>query len=272
LNIYKLTSPEVTERAVRDQARRFDLAGKGKGATLHADDNRISLIDGAEIVTLYRNSGGLRYQDRSRWQIDDGRSNLKFSDAEAIGAAREVVRRLDLAPLKQYEVLKVSRLHVGSAVRDGERRDERVIDVGVVFRRLIDGVRVDGPGGMITVYLDHKAELTGVDRIWRERGAVLRAVRDLQPIDRVRADLSRTLDDTHAARTEVRDLRFGYFEYGWRDRQTSIQPAFVALLTLYSEDSRIHRRTVYVTAAATNAVGRITPPRQARIRQRARRG
>jgi hypothetical protein len=82
--------------------------------------------------------------------VDDGRSNLKLTDADAIEAARAYVRRFELAPLRECEVLKVSRLHVGSSARVGEKHDERVIDAGVVFRRTIDGVRVDGPGGMIT--------------------------------------------------------------------------------------------------------------------------
>ena len=269
LNIYRLTTPQITERTLRDLASRFALAGKGKGATFQSDADRISLIDGTQVVTLYRASGGLRYQDRSRWQIDDGRSNLRLTDADAIEAARAYVRRFELAPLSECEVLKVSRLHVGSSARVGEKRDDRVIDAGVVFRRTIDGVRVDGPGGMIVIYLDHKAEVTAVDRIWRPRGAVLRRVNDLRPIERVASEIRGTLTDD-VARTEVRDLRFGYFEYGWRARQASIQPAFVALMTRYSPDARIHRRTVYVTAAATNAAGRITPVKKPKARQRPR--
>jgi hypothetical protein len=238
LNIYQLAPPRVTEVVLRDFATRFGLAVKGKSTTIQYDATRISLIDGSRVVTLYRDSGGLRYQDRSRWQIDDGRSNVKLSDAGAIDAARAYVRRLNLAPLKDCDVLKVSRLHVGSTVRDGDKRDERVIDVGVVFRRKIDGVRVDGPGGMVVVYLDQNAEVTGVDRIWRERTKVLRPVRSLRSIESVASEVARVLDTSLADRVEVRDLRFGYFEYGWCDSQPSIQPAFVALLTLYSADAR----------------------------------
>jgi hypothetical protein len=42
----------------------------------------------------------------------------------------------------------------------------------------------------------------------------------------------------------VRDLRFGYFEYAGALGRRPIQPAFVALMTRYSPDARVHRRTV----------------------------
>jgi hypothetical protein len=271
LNIYRLVAPSVTEAALRDLAGRFGLAGARKSGTFHADPTRMSLIDGPHAVMLYRDSGGLRYRDRSRWQIDDGKSNVKLSDGAAVEAAREVIRSLGLAPLKECELLKVSRLHVGTLAREGEKRDERIIDAGVVFRRTIDGVPVDGPGGMVIVYLDHNAQMTGVDRIWRERGKVLRPVRALRPIESVSAEVERVLGEREGGRIETRDLRFGYFEYGWRDRQAAIQPAFVALLTLYSPDERIHRRTVYATAAATNPAGRVTPLPRRRAPQKPRR-
>jgi hypothetical protein len=270
MNIYRVAVPRVTESAVREISGRFGLSSKGKAATVRSDKDRLALIDGSKVVTLYRASGGVRYQDRSRWQIDDGRANTQISDTEAVGVARGHVGKLNLAPLNECEVLKVTRLRVGSAARDGHAKEERTIDVGVIFRRLIDGVRVDGPGGMIVVYLDHDANVTGVDRLWREKGKVLRPVTDLRPIERVAREVETRLGNGLSGKTEVRDLRFGYFEYGWRDNQRVIQPAYVALLTLYSPDARIHRRTAYVTTAATNPVGVITPVRKSRPKQRPR--
>jgi hypothetical protein len=43
-------------------------------------------------VTLYRGSGGVRYRDRARWQVDHG-GDLDLADEEAVDLARSFVER-----------------------------------------------------------------------------------------------------------------------------------------------------------------------------------
>ena len=39
-------------------------------------------------------------------------------------------------------------------------------------------------------------------------------------------------------------MRFGYFELGYQDAQRVLQPAYVMLLTLFSQDERIRMKSV----------------------------
>jgi hypothetical protein len=157
-------------------------------------------------------------------------------------------------------VAKVTRLRVGLADRAGTTAEERVIDVGVVLRRVIDGVRADGPGGHIMVYIGAEGEVTGADRVWRPIAGVHSEVESLRPREWLDERISRRLGADGAARLDIQEVRLGYFEYGWNSAQEFLQPAYVVLGTLRSPDERLRRRSVIAVPAATNDVGEITPP------------
>jgi hypothetical protein len=268
LRIYGVAAPRVSETSVREFASRFGLAARGtRTGILESDDARLTYREGSHVVTQYRASGGFRYHDATRWQVDDGRSSVDIDDEAAVELARGYVKKHRLAPLRECRVLKVARLHVASADRDGKQRDERVVDVAVAFQRTVDKIPVDGPGGKVIVYLDHEGALTGADVLWHTLTRSRREVRALRPLDAVAEEASAFLGARRGGRIEVRQVRFGYFELGWQERQRYLQPAYVILMTLYSDDERIHRRTVYVATAATNGVGRITPPLEPAAKQ-----
>ena len=271
LRIFSLETPRISERTVRDAGKRLGLSAGIRSGLVQFDNAKITYVEGHHVITCYHASGGLRYHDRSRWQVDDGRSNVELSDRVATDIAKKYLTRLELAPAKECRVLKVTRLQVATADRERREQDHRVIDVGVLFQRLIEGVPVDGPGGKIVVYLDRAGQMTGFDRIWRDIRGAYRRVKDLRPPQVAADELARLLANRAGGRVEVRDVRFGYFEFGWRHRQRYLQPAYIALLTLYSRDERFHRRSVHVSAAATNAVGRLTPQPQKAAPQEQRR-
>ena len=112
-------------------------------------------------------------------------------------------------------------------------------------------------GGKLIVYLDHKAELTGFDRIWRSISGVRAPVKALRDPKLAEEDLLRYWKGHDADRIEVHGIRFGYFELGYNEKQTVLQPAYVSIVTLVSGDAKqpIRMKTVHVTPAATNAPG-----------------
>jgi hypothetical protein len=258
--ILALGSPGASAKAVRELAQSLKL--EPADATQAQDATRFTFTAGQHVVTMFRASGALRYQDRSRWQVDDGKANLKIGDAEAEKRARELVSAHKLAPARELKLLKVSRLTVGEASVDEQRGAERVIDVGVGFQRLVGGVPVDGPGGKVIVYMDHNGELTGFDRIWRPVAKVRAPVEELRPPKAAEEDLLRYWAHV-TGRIEVLEVRFGYVELGYQARQTVLQPAYVMPLRILSPkqgDEEIAIGSVHVFAAATNAVGRLMPP------------
>jgi hypothetical protein len=260
--ILALGRPGASAKAVREFAQSLKLEA---GAVTEAQDpTRFTFTAGQHVVTMFKASGALRYQDRSRWQVDDGTANLKISDAEAEKRALSLISAHKLAPTREFKLLKVTRLTVGEASADAQRGSERVVDVGVAFQRTIGGVPVDGPGGKLIVYMDHNGELTGFDKIWRPVAKVRAPVKALQPPKAAEEDLIRYWAK-ETGRIDVVDMRFGYLEFGYQARQAVLQPAYVMLLRVVSPNQRedgseIAIGSVHVFAAATNSVGRLMPP------------
>jgi hypothetical protein len=269
--ILALGSPGANAKAVRELAQSLKL--EEASVTQAQDATRFTYTAGQHVVSMFKASGAVRYQDSSRWQVDDGKANLKISDAEAEKRALELVTAHKLASPKEFKLLKVTRLTVGEASPDTKRGSERVVDVGVAFQRLVGGVPVDGPGGKLIVYMDHNGELTGFDRIWRPVAKVQAPVRQLLPPKAAEEDLLRYWA-RQTGRIDVVDMRFGYVELGYLARQAVLQPAYVMPLRIVSpakdKEEEIAIGSVHVFAAASNAVGRLMPPPKKIVRQPAR--
>lgn len=174
--------------------------------------------------------------------------------------AQAFVRRYELAPADELAVARVTRLRAGLADREGTTAEERVIDVGVVLRRVIDGLPADGPGGHIMVYIGADGEVTGADRIWRPIAGVHSEVESLRPREWLEERISRHFGADRAARLDIHEVRLGYFEDGWNSAQEFLQPAYIVLGILRSPDERLRRRSAIAVPAATTDVGEIMPP------------
>jgi hypothetical protein len=258
--IYHLTASRAREAKLLSTARRLGLAGNLAQGVIERHHGGMTYVEGPWAVTLHHASGGLRFRDRTRWQVDDGRSQATFDVETAAGLAGEVVKKYDLAPLDQLRLYKITRLHAAAYEVKSLRGEDRVIDVGVVFQRMIEGVPVDGPGGKIVIYLDARGEMTGFDRLWRKIQGAGRPVERLHGPRFAEEDLTRYWSD-HSGRIEVTQFRFGYFELDWKSTQRVLQPAYVMFLNLLSPDRSFTRGSVHVTPAAD-------PPAQPLMRAR----
>ncbi len=268
-SIYLLKAPGVNEPSLREIARRFDLKGDLKSGEYFKDSEELTYTEGPFVVTLYRSSGTLRYYDRTRWQVDDRISNVEFSDDEAVEMAKRFISQSELIPLAECELSKVSHLRVGTMELDSDFAEERVIDVGVIFKRTVDGLPVHGSGGKVTVYIDHNGDVTGFERIWRDISEVYREVpfEQLRPPEYAERSLNRYLRWKKRGRTEVEAVHFGYFELGKGELQRYLQPAYIMSFRLIGPeigpDRRMITKSIHVVPAASKPVGRI-------IRQRRR--
>jgi hypothetical protein len=256
--IYRCANAGVTESSAAELAARFGLPVDDYGVTRSAAET-VTYSRGSREVTIYRRSGGFRFRDLARWQADQGGS-VDLSDDDAVQVAQDFAGRYELASADQAEVAKVTRLRVGLADRAGTTAEERVIDVGVVLRRIIDGVPADGPGGHIMVYIGAEGEVNGVDRIWRPIDGVHSEVESLRSREWLAERIARRLGPDGVARLDIQEIRLGYFEDGWKSAQEFLQPAYVVLGTLRSPDERLRRRSVIAVPAATNDAGQIMPP------------
>ena len=258
LRIYRCGDAGFTESSATELALRFGLPTDNYGV-MRSSAETVTYSHGSREVVVHRRSGGIRFRDLARWQADDG-GTVDLGDDDSVQIAQAFVRRHELAPADELAVARVTRLRVGLADREGTTAEERVIDVGVVLRRVIDGLPADGPGGHIMVYIGAEGEVTGVDRIWRPIAAVHSEVESLRSREWLDERIRRHLGADRVARLDIQEIRLGYFEDGWNSVQEFLQPAYIVLGTLRSPDERLRRRSVMVVPAATNDVGEIMPP------------
>jgi hypothetical protein len=266
--IFKLPAPVVNARVLLQLAARFKLRARERDGRIARDATTLSYAEGPFELTLHRASGAFRFVNRARWQVDH-RSNVGLSDDQAVTLARDQLQQADLLP-KESRVLRVSRLHVATAGPDRVMQDRRVVDVAVHLQPIIRGLPADGPGGKVTVYLDHEQQVTCVDHVVRAVGPVYREVERLHPPEHAVDAARRRWSARGVAEGEVNEVRLCYFEMGWNDRQRYLQPAYIVMGTLIGADRRIRTGDIYVSPAAVNSIGRIVPSSPRPIAQQPR--
>lgn len=272
--IHSLKTPSVNEKTLMLEARRFNLGVNRKNGTLIKDGDEFTYLEGSQVVTLYSASGALRMYDSTRWQMDDGKANMKISDEEALEIAAKFIKETGIIDMSGSKLYKVTRLFVGNMDRESKKSEERVIDVGVVFQRHINGIPVEGPGGKTVVYIDQNREVSGCDRILREIDNELKKTpveKILKPKD-AREDLIKYWDREGIEQVEVSETRFGYFEFGPNDSQKFLQPAYIMPLKIISKNERFVKKSVHVTAAVPRPPEKLMPGLKKETKESPRRG
>jgi hypothetical protein len=268
-SIYRLVTPRVTEKSIRELANRLGMRADSKSGLLKSDADKLTFSVGHLELTMYRASGAVRFIDRARWQIDDRQSELKIGDEEATRLAQNLTQKYKLGPVAETKFLKAARLHVGEATRAGKEASDRIIDVAVALQRLVNKIPVDGPGGKIVVYLNAEREMTGFQRIWRDLDGVHKRGASYRSPQSALEDMAAHFAKKRAV-IEVQDVRFGYFEEGPRSKQRYLQPAYVIIGMLSAPEGGSRKRAIYVAPALTNNAGRMTPPLEVKRPQRRR--
>jgi hypothetical protein len=271
MNIYRLRRPDVSQESVRRVGSRFGLRATTDAGTFILNRSSIAYSEPSGWgLKQVQSSGGWQYRHATRWQAD-GRGNLRIQDHEAARLALDAIRKYGLPTELEQERVRVERLHVAHATREGANHEERIVGVRVLYRRTVDGLPVEGLGGRTTVYLDQERELTGIDHLWRDIDYVHEPVRKLRPVEEAIEEVRRRYG-AGPGRIEVTDLRLGYFELGWHEEQEYLQPAYVVFVGLGGSNGRFRMKATVPVAAAVNAVGPIEPVLPARVQQIRRAG
>ena len=263
-NIYRLKGTGINESYILKISKRFGLKGHRRLGEISSNQYTLTYAEGPYVISLDRRSGALRFIDKNRWQIDNGISKVDFSEKKAVDIAQHFITNTELVPADEYKFLKITRLHVGTFQRENKEYEERVIDYGVVFKRFIDKIPVEGPGGTIVVYIDHEEEVTGCDRIWREIKEIHRRIsyKDLISLSDVYRQLEKYWSKRAVESIDVTDARFGYFEFGRGKIQRYLQPVYLMSLRLNSGEEGIGIKSRYIAQAAKKPVGRMMPRRK----------
>jgi hypothetical protein len=259
LPVYQLGAPLLKAEALTDLTRiaaRLGLPSLS-GETLLSEDFAV-LRQGQRVLQRHTRSGAFVYRDEER---HGGRSDVEYAldDERSVSIAQSFLDRLAVLPSGEAVLSAVTHLRTAGGAGDGSAlQAERLLDAGVVYSRVVDGIPVQGPGGSAMVTVDPKGEVTGVRAVWRPLGARVGTV-GIVPPETLRAELEQTAKDVLGDMV-VTDVRFGYFELGLADAQRFLQPAYAAIYELRNGDVR--SKHVRVMAAGDKTHEPVVIPKQ----------
>lgn len=223
--VYKTKPVRLGPDEVKELAQGLSLSGQGQVADL---GDTLVYNEGQFRIEARKQSGALWYLDEKRFLAGGPLDKPTFTEERAVILAEAFLRSSRLMPEDGVYVEQVRHLSDLAISADGKERVSRVVDTEVLFRRTIDGVPVNGPGSIITVYLDNEGQVTGCYKLWREiETEPVGTVKTVGPKSAL-AQIEANYDRQAQVFIGVEDLQFGYFAQGPGEAQAYLQPAYVA--------------------------------------------
>jgi len=264
-SIYHLAAPGVDLPILKKMASLLGLSIQASHEFIEQSQKMLTYRMGNKSVSMFRASGGFRFRDDAHFQVDDGKAKVEYNDIEAADMATKIVHKFDLAQEGEYNLVKVTHLFAGEVDVKTGKSEERAIDTGVIFRRIVDKIPIEGPGGMVIIYLDPAGEMTGLDRVWRVTDQVYKSDLALRSPAQAKEGLQKFLSGYSHAMVEVEDMRFGYFEQGRNVSQRYLQPAYIFPYNMETVEMHGTVHSVFVYEASVSPVGKIMPVKKVEL-------
>lgn len=220
----------------------------GRPADVCISEDWTTYREGHHDLAVHSRSGALRYRHRERY-ARQGEKPFTLSDRQAEAAAEKLLERVGLARRDERQPAGMTHLRTAGASLAGEQRKrepEVLLDAGVVFRRTVQKVIVDGPGGLAMIHIDPEGEVSGFHIIWRPVAEPVDEVKVLPP-DHAQAAMKEIAARVHGD-VVVTKATFGYFEQGPSDVQEYLQPAYSMIYVV--RDGEVEYKSAEVVAAA----------------------
>jgi len=242
LPVYRLSTPISTPVHVAKVSKGLGLEGSLRDFSLSGDWT--SYREGRYSVSVHRRSGALHYRHRDKYglEVDE---EYKLSKKQSQRVAEDFLKRTKIVPVKQASLLRVTHLRSGTADTSGKHLTEKLLDAGVIFRRMVDGIQVEGPGGFAMVNIDPAGEVVGLQSVWRlisREEARVKIIPPSQAVEIFERRVAGLLGDT-----TVTSASFGYFEQGELERQIYLEPAYVFIYVV--RNGRVSHKSIEVIAA-----------------------
>ena len=250
VQVYRLAPPRVSPRAVARVGKLLGLSGRAVDFSLSED--WISYLEGRYQVSVHRGSGATRYRHRDKYGIETDQA-FELEPREATRIALAFLKRTGIVPLKEAVFHRVTHLRSATGDVHTGAREEKLLDAGVIYRRSVDGIEVNGPGGFAMVNISPEKEVVGLTSVWRPLGKRVAKVKLIPPDRALRAirDLARPLYGD----TTVTKASLGYFELGELDRQVYLQPAYCFVYEVRNGD--VAHKSIAVIAAGEKSFARL---------------
>jgi hypothetical protein len=250
LYVHRLATPPATQGAVARAAQRFGLSGKELEFSLSEDWTHY--LEGRYRVSVHRQSGALRYHHRDKYGVETEKP-FALSPKESGRIAHAFLKRTAVVPLKDAVLQRVTHLRSGTGDVRGGPREEKLLDAGVIYRRTVDGIGVEGPGGYAMVNVAPDKEVVGLQSVWRPTQKRMAKVKLISP-DRAVAAIKKLASRLYGDTTVTR-ASFGYFELGELDRQVYLQPAYCFVYVVQNGD--VAHKSIEVIPAGERSFARL---------------
>ncbi len=247
---YATRPVKPTPATLRATGKSLGLAG-AEGDVITSTD-LLAYNEGRHRLEIHLASGAVAFYHRDKYGREPKKA-FELSDRRADAIARKFLDRSKIADRSSAQLARVTHMHSAVADVESQRVRETMIDAGVVYRRKIDDLLVEGPGGFAMVTVDPTEEVIGFRCVWRQLGRRLGTVKLKQPeeamraVERLAAKLPGDIVVTKAA--------LGYFELGPLDRQRAIEPAYSFVYVLRSEEVAV--KSAFVMHAGEKRFGQL---------------
>lgn len=249
LPVYQLQRPTATRAALSAIAKRIAPSENGNGEFTDAGE-WLAYRQGLHEFEVHKRSGALGFRHLERYGVEL-EEPFEVRDAEAVRIAQRLIEQARLVPMKEARMERVTHLHGALArVDDGGQPEEKILDAGVLFRRIVNDVPVTGPGGAVMVHVGPEKEIVGVKRIWRALGRQVEKVK-IRPPEFAVQRLEK-LAGRFEGNVVVTKAEFGYFEQGPLDGQTTLQPAYAFV---YEVEGPFTHKSAEVVPAGEKSFG-----------------
>lgn len=247
VNVYDLSKLDPSDSSLIAFVKRLGFGEKSK--EYDSDDDINSYSDGQHRVQIYKQSGAFEYRDLEKYGVEHNGSNKKWgiSDERSQEIANLFLKKLNIVNESEIVFQKVTHLKGVTASIDSDTKEESIIDSGVIFSRIIDGVAVLGLGGNCMVNIDFNGDVVGFSHLMRPTKSVIDTVKILSP-ETVLNDIEKKFKEMNRE-ILVTKSSFGYFELGKNDLQTKLQPVYTFIYEIHQEE--IEKKFVAVIPAGT---------------------
>jgi hypothetical protein len=246
LPVFRLADPATFPESAKQLAGLASNIGlTGRPSQTCYSEDWTSHDEGLFNLSIHSQSGGIIGRHHERYGRPQTET-FELDDDKASEIASGFLERSQLVDMKDATIRKVTHLRMAGGAPDSEERTEQTIDAGVIFGRSIEGVQVDGPGGLIMINVDGEGEVAGFRSVWRsvaDRGKEVRILDAGQAYEAMQRIADQVRGDTTVIKAS-----FGYFELGILDRQRFLQPAYAMVYTV--TDGEVTYKSAEVVAAA----------------------
>jgi len=246
LPVFRLAEPATFPESAKQLAGLASNIGlTGRPSQTCYSEDWTSHDEGLFNLSIHSQSGGIIGRHHERYGRPQTET-FELDDDKASEIASGFLERSQLVDMKDATIRKVTHLRMAGGAPDSEERTEQTIDAGVIFGRSIEGVQVDGPGGLIMINVDGEGEVAGFRSVWRsvaDRGKEVRILDAGQAYEAMQRIADQVRGDTTVIKAS-----FGYFELGILDRQRFLQPAYSMVYTV--TNGEVTYKSAEVVAAA----------------------